>query len=327
MPASLETLPTELLRLIIELAVPPESLVFITAKCRHDALVPLSHVSKRFCSVVRPLLRRVLVVNAIVDSKLARNAPKELREQASAVVFCTHEWQKPDDINKTVVPLLLSSESPFNNLAGLYLRNCTLQVNATPTFRPFQLVHLAFGGHLLFTKAYQRLFSPATLPALRYLLLANLSSDVNILACCTSLFDQLIALQLVYTTGPAKGIAASLLQAFTSCGDKLLASKYIVYEKSAVNARFVLYDSPRWINGSLDASFANSLPALQAVFIPLTVKEGPPSWHTKGPDDPLEEFFEAMARRHVEIVWADEFESSFVLPEFVRYLKAKQQHA
>ncbi|CDR43822.1 RHTO0S08e06370g1_1 [Rhodotorula toruloides] len=181
MPASLGTLPTELLRLIIELAVPPESLVFAQAKRRREALVPLSHVSKRFCSVVRPLLRR-LVVNTVVDSKSARNAKKELREQAVAMIFCTRQWEKPEfsvawhermilaekefpavlgalpsvryasfvgaaqDSHRTPVSLVLGSNSPYLNLKGLHYQNCTTQVTVSTSTGPYSLSNWLWTG-------------------------------------------------------------------------------------------------------------------------------------------------------------------------------------
>ncbi|GAA6029198.1 hypothetical protein NBRC10512_002292 [Rhodotorula toruloides] len=278
MPASLGTLPTELLRLIIELAVPPESLVFAQAKRRREALVPLSHVSKRFCSVVRPLLRR-LVVNTVVDSKSARNAKKELREQAVAMIFCTRQWEKPEfsvawhermilaekefpavlgalpsvryasfvgaaqDSHRTPVSLVLGSNSPYLNLKGLHYQNCT---------------------------------------------------------------TQLIAFQLDEVTAPSKtrdGI--SLRKVYTECADKLL-----------VNA----WDARGWPSDLVQLS---SVPSSR-LHAAQRRTETAERVLENARKDPLEDFLQCMARRSIEVVWVDEAEYTFVLPEFVRYLEAKQ---
>ncbi|BGP61892.1 hypothetical protein NBRC10512v2_003212 [Rhodotorula toruloides] len=332
MPASLGTLPTELLRLIIELAVPPESLVFAQAKRRREALVPLSHVSKRFCSVVRPLLRR-LVVNTVVDSKSARNAKKELREQAVAMIFCTRQWEKPEfsvawhermilaekefpavlgalpsvryasfvgaaqDSHRTPVSLVLGSNSPYLNLKGLHYQNCTTQVT---------LVQLALDGVLLHIKAFAELLHPTTLPALRWLRLAGCTSKADILADCAPLLAQLIAFQLDEVTAPSKtrdGI--SLRKVYTECADKLL-----------VNA----WDARGWPSDLVQLS---SVPSSR-LHAAQRRTETAERVLENARKDPLEDFLQCMARRSIEVVWVDEAEYTFVLPEFVRYLEAKQ---
>ncbi|BGO98775.1 Cement protein 3B variant 1 [Rhodotorula toruloides] len=235
------------------------------------------------------------------------------------------------DSHKTVVSLSLGSDSPFLNLQGLLYQNCAIRITASSTIRPLQLVKLALGGHLLYTKAFAELLHPKTSPALRYLGLAGRTSEADILVDCAPLLAQLTALQLDEVTGPPKARdGTSLRKVYTECADKFIVNAWIARKWPSNLVQYVLYDRPVWIDyyGSLDAGFASYLPSLQAVFVPYGIGQRPQNlywrWRSK---EPLEEFLQLMARRSIEVVWVNEAEYTFILPEFERYLKAKQQHA
>lgn len=139
---------------------------------------------------------------------------------------------------------------------------------------------MALDGVLLHIKAFAELLHPTTLPALRWLRLAGCTSKADILADCAPLLAQLIAFQLDEVTAPSKARdGISLRKVYTECADKLLVNAWDARGWPSDLVQYVLYDRPDWTNyyGSLDASFADYLPSLQAAFMPHSVGQRPQS--------------------------------------------------
>ncbi|BGP07389.1 hypothetical protein JCM10049v2_003220 [Rhodotorula toruloides] len=357
MPATLVTLPTELLILIIRLSLPPDSLVLDAAQLRRDALLAISFVNKRIRHLTKPLLRETVILRSTTEGKAVRGASRKLRAQARSVVLAIpHEPSTylemtglatvetlPSVRHASIagywIGFPLGETSPLRRLKTLRLANSIFNVTLAYPLRAFALSHLALVGLIREPPGFHEFIRPENLPALRYLRVSG-GADAAIVLWAAELLEQLTACQvgLCVSTGWSQShrrYAKGLVQEFSSALDKTLfeLTTAINDEPQPDKIRYLLLTGQRR-SDALSQLLAMTPLVLTSVFTSLDAIFIPRQYHNQStePTSSISDvsaggLFGELERARAKVVWIEDSEADFVLPDFERYLAEKEREA
>ncbi|PRQ75315.1 Proteophosphoglycan ppg4 [Rhodotorula toruloides] len=352
MPALLETLPTELLILVIRLSLPPESLVLDAAQLRRDALLTISFVNKRIRHLAKPLLRETVILRSTTEGKAVRVASRKLRAQARSLVLAIpHEPStypettgcatletlpsvRHASIARDCVSLPMGECSPFRRLKTLRLANCAPRLTLSFPLRAFALTHLALVGLTQEPRTFHESMHPKNLPALRYLRVSG-GADAAIVLWAAELANQLVACQvgLCESTGWSQShrrYAGGLVPEFSSALDKTLFELTTPPAAAAAPPQLgkirylLLTDQSRDMATAFLAFCPIQYTSLDAVFIPRKYRIVPA---TTSCDTSADAFLDAIKTLRAKVVWVEDWDTDFVVPEFERYIAEKKRRA
>ncbi|BGP31411.1 hypothetical protein JCM10296v2_003175 [Rhodotorula toruloides] len=300
MPASLQSLPNELLLLVIQLCLPPEPLNLDAAQRRHDALLAISFVNKHLRNSAKPHLRATVIIRSTVEAKMALPM---VRHACVAGVF---EW----------ISLPMGEASPFRRLRTLRVVDCTLNIALSFPLGTFALTHLALVGSIRETHSMGEFLSPRNMPALRYLRISE-GADRSVLLWTGRLLDQLAAFQVgsgnfsswnQFYRRYARGLIAECGSALDKTLFELAPLTFMEPERDKM--RYLIFtDRSNAITTSDLSGFSTQLTSLDAIFLPRKYQ------HTSGTllrDTSADKLLDAVGATEAEVVWIKDLETDFV---------------
>ncbi|BGO98777.1 hypothetical protein NBRC10513v2_003173 [Rhodotorula toruloides] len=175
---------------------------------------------------------------------------------------------------------------------------------------------------------------PKNLPALRYLRVSG-GADAAIVLWAAELANQLVACQvgLCESTGWSQShrrYAGGLVPEFSSALDKTLFELTTPPAAAAAPPQLgkirylLLTDQSRDMATAFLAFCPIQYTSLDAVFIPRKYRIVPA---TTSCDTSADAFLDAIKTLRAKVVWVEDWDTDFVVPEFERYIAEKKRRA
>ncbi|BGP31410.1 hypothetical protein JCM10296v2_003174 [Rhodotorula toruloides] len=344
----LDTIPTELLARIVNLASPAAKPFSVQQKARYGLLKSLSLVNKANLRLTLPanqdlvqsssdrLADAVTTLSVTVEpatkpekgsyaepveedlqmlAKLPNVQALFVRTKAVVVDKAEKSWES-DPFAFSSIRLDLGADGSLRRLDSLFIMNGVLDLRNLASGCTLSLTRLALCGFLYSATSLYKLFSPSVLPNLRQLRIGPVRREegametpwLKLPKIPKDFLDQLDFLEVGQRTYFGYGPLPESYTA-TSTPALVMMDEY-VWEFPPIQYLHVVKHDPI----SYKHKFLDKLTHLKAVFVERSHEDS----------EFAESFHDGCTERGIEIVWCEAEDCDFILPEFEAYIRERQ---